>query len=80
MCCGGPIAELTRIIRDKGAQSGCIICGEGVSIPIRASFDDLEEFKRPASEDPSFSQLWTNSGGEEEMVMRTVQRWRAQGR
>ncbi|MCB2075035.1 MAG: DUF87 domain-containing protein [Novosphingobium sp.] len=58
----------------------CIICGEGVSIPIRASFDDLEEFKRPASEDPSFSQLWTNSGGEEEMVMRTVQRWRAQGR
>ncbi|MEZ5735176.1 MAG: DUF87 domain-containing protein [Novosphingobium sp.] len=58
----------------------CIICGEGVSIPIRASFDDLEEVKRPASEDPSFSQLWTNSGGEEEMVMRTVQRWRAQGR
>ncbi len=58
----------------------CIICGEGVSIPIRATFDDLEEFKRPASEDPSFSQLWTNSGGEEEMMSRTVQRWRAQGR
>jgi hypothetical protein len=58
----------------------CIISGEGVSIPIRATFDDLEEFKRPASEDPSFSQLWSNSGGEEEMVARTVQRWRAGGR
>lgn len=58
----------------------CIICGEGVSIPIRATFDELEEFKRPASEDPSFAQLWTASGGEEEMMNRTVQRWRAQGR
>jgi uncharacterized protein len=58
----------------------CIICGEGVSIPIRAVFDDLEEFKRPASEDPSFSELWSNSGGEDEMVKRTVHRWRAHGR
>ena len=58
----------------------CIICGEGVSIPIRVAFDELEEAKRPASEDPSFSQLWNSSGGEEEMVQRTVQRWRAQGR
>ncbi len=58
----------------------CIICGEGVSIPMRVTFDELEEFKRPASEDPSFTQLWNGSGGEEEMMSRTVQRWRAQGR
>ena len=58
----------------------CIICGEGVAIPMRVSFDDLEEFKRPASEDPSISTLWNASGGEEEMVQRTVTRWRAQGR
>ncbi len=58
----------------------CIICGEGVSIPIRVAFDELEEAKRPASADPSISELWRNSGGEEEMVQRTVQRWRAQGR
>ena len=58
----------------------CIICGEGVTIPIRATFDELEEFKRPASEDPSFSELWTHAGGEEEMVGRTVLRWRAGGR
>lgn len=58
----------------------CIICGEGVAIPMRVSFDDLEEHKRPASADPSFTQLWNETGGEEEMVLRTVQRWRAQGR
>lgn len=58
----------------------CIICGEGVSIPIRMTFDELEEAKRPASADPSFSDLWRHSGGEEGMVERTVQRWRAQGR
>ncbi|WP_237487298.1 ATP-binding protein [Parapontixanthobacter aurantiacus] len=56
----------------------CIVCGEGVSIPIRVSFDNLDEAKRPASEDPSFVELWSGSGGEEEAVQRTVQRWRAQ--
>ena len=58
----------------------CIICGEGVSIPLRVSFDDLEEAKRPASEDPSFVDLWREAGGEEEQVLRVVQRWRAQGK
>jgi DNA helicase HerA-like ATPase len=58
----------------------CVICGEGVSIPIRVAFDDLEEVRRPASSDPSFSELWRQGGGEEEMVLRTVQRWRAGGR
>lgn len=57
----------------------CIICGEGVAIPIRVNFDTLEEHKRPASEDPSFSKLWNQGGGEEELVERTVLRWRSQG-
>ncbi len=57
----------------------CIICGEGVAIPIRVSFDNLEENKRPASEDPSFVKLWSSSGGEEETVDRVVMRWRSQG-
>ena len=47
--------------------------------PIRVAFDNLEEAKRPASEDPSFVELWRTSGGEEEMVQRVVQRWRSQG-
>lgn len=58
----------------------CIICGEGVAIPIRVSFDDLEESKRPASADPSFTDLWRTTGGEEDAVIRTVQRWRAQSK
>ena len=33
----------------------CIVCGEGVAIPIRVRFDDLEPEKRPASSDPSFA-------------------------
>lgn len=57
----------------------CIICGEGVAIPVRVSFDTLEENKRPASEDPSFVELWNETGGEEETVYRVVQRWRSQG-
>jgi uncharacterized protein len=58
----------------------CIICGEGVAIPIRVSFDALEPAKRPASADPVFSDLWRDVGQEDEIIARTLQRWRAQGR
>ncbi len=57
----------------------CIICGEGVAIPIRVAFDTLDESKRPASEDPSFVELWNGTGGEDDAVSRIVQRWRNQG-
>jgi hypothetical protein len=58
----------------------CIVCGEGVSIPIRVSFDDLERDRCPASSDPRFSELWRQTGEEDAMVARVVKRWRAQGR
>ncbi|MEG3176823.1 DUF87 domain-containing protein [Sphingomonas sp. RB3P16] len=58
----------------------CIICGEGVAIPIRVSFDALAADKRPASDDPLFSQLWRETGGEGDMIARTLKRWRSQGR
>ena len=58
----------------------CIICGEGVTVPMRVRFDDLEESRRPASADPSFTDLWRGEGGEADAVQRTVRRWRAQGR
>jgi hypothetical protein len=58
----------------------CIVCGEGVAIPIRVAFDDLERDRRPASSDPLFSELWSHSGDEEAMVQRVVKRWRSQGR
>ncbi len=58
----------------------CIVCGEGVSIPIRVSFDDLEAKRRPASDDPSFTELWNETGGEDQILERVVDRWRNQGR
>ena len=58
----------------------CIICGEGVSVPIRVALDTLEEHRRPASADPSFARLWQEEGGEEDILGRTITRWRNQGR
>jgi len=58
----------------------CIICGEGVTVPMRVRFDELEEERRPASADPSFTDLWRGEGGEADAVQRVVRRWRAQGR
>jgi len=57
-----------------------IICGEGVTIPIRVAFDDLEDARRPASSDPLFSALWRDVGGEEQIIDRTILKWRAQGK
>ena len=58
----------------------CVICGEGVAVPIRVSFDDLPTNRRPASADPLFSDLWRDVGGEESIIDRTIRRWRAQGK
>nr|WP_246352458.1 ATP-binding protein [Sphingomonas xinjiangensis] len=58
----------------------CIAVGEGVATPVRLLFDGLEETKRPASEDPLFSQLWRETGGEDQMLERTIRRWRSQGK
>jgi len=58
----------------------CIVCGEGVAIPIRVRFDDLEPEKRPASSDPSFAASWRETGDEEGIIMRTVRRWRGHGK
>ncbi|HEX5238351.1 MAG TPA: DUF87 domain-containing protein [Sphingomicrobium sp.] len=58
----------------------CIVCGEGVAIPIRVRFDDLEPEKRPASSDPSFARLWRETGDEEGIIARTIKRWRGHGR
>ena len=58
----------------------CIVCGEGVAMPIRVRFDDLEPEKRPASSDPSFARLWRETGDEEGIIGRTIKRWRGHGR
>ena len=58
----------------------CVICGEGVAVPIRVAFDTLEDDLCPDSNDPSFSRLWQEAGGESDILGRTIARWRNQGR
>ena len=58
----------------------CIVCGEGVAIPIRIRFDELEPEKRPASSDPSFARLWRETGDEPAIIGRTIKRWRGHGK
>lgn len=58
----------------------CIIVGEGVTTPIRLSFDLLEPALCPASASPSFIEMWQQEGGEDALVDRTIRRWRTQGR
>jgi DNA helicase HerA-like ATPase len=58
----------------------CIAVGEGVATPIRLLFDNLEDARRPASDDPLFSELWRETGGEDQMLERTIKRWRSQGK
>jgi DNA helicase HerA-like ATPase len=57
-----------------------IVVGEGVPIPIRVSFDPLDERQLPASHDPVFSEAWQRTGGERELLERAIKRWRSQGR
>jgi uncharacterized protein len=58
----------------------CIVCGEGVSIPVRIQMDNLDPNKRPASSDPLFSELWQQTGNEDEIIGRVIKRWRSQGK
>ncbi len=57
----------------------CIICGEGVSLPIRVRIDRLDQSMLPASADPAFSSAWQTTGGESELLRSAIQRWRNQG-
>ena len=56
----------------------CIICGEGVTIPVRVRFDTLDPELRPESADPVFSKLWTDVGGEADLLQQTISVWRSQ--
>jgi hypothetical protein len=59
----------------------CIICGEGVSIPIRVDLRRAGGIQAPGLRKTRRSpSCGASGGGEDEMVQRTVQRWRAQGR
>ncbi|WP_095013119.1 ATP-binding protein [Tsuneonella mangrovi] len=56
----------------------CIITGDGVPIPMRVMIDTLEEEKRPASDDPVFSERWTHDHATADLLERTVKRWQSE--
>ncbi len=56
----------------------CIICGEGVTAPVRVRLDDLEPDKLPSSTDPNFSTSWKEESADTEFVNKVIRRWRSQ--
>jgi len=70
------LIEAIPALRNREA----VVIGEGVALPIRAVFDDLEPDKLPASADPSFANNWQVPPDEPARLTRTILRWRAQGR
>ncbi|WP_322964920.1 ATP-binding protein [Sphingomonas fuzhouensis] len=73
---GRGLLDTVAALRNREA----ILCGEGVSFPMRASFDSLEADKRPSSNDLSITTLWANPSGGNRVLNETVGRWRAAGK
>lgn len=57
-----------------------IAVGEGVSVPVRVSFDMLPDERKPLSGTASFSAAWQNDDKDEIFVAEVVDRWRRQRR
>lgn len=57
-----------------------VVVGEGVSLPMRLRFDNLDEEHRPMSGNADFSARWQHQDQGESFVKATVQRWRLQER
>ncbi len=58
-----------------------IVVGEGVSLPMRVRFDELDEANRPLSDTADFSSAWSRAvepGAD--FVADTLERWRHQSR
>lgn len=78
------VAALTEGARGIAGTVGslrnreCIISGEGVPIPMRVMIDELEASKRPASDDPVFSEAWSHDRAGGDLLDATVRRWRTE--
>jgi len=55
----------------------CVVCGEGVAVPMRVKLDYLEEDLRPSSADPAFAETWKTGGQSPGYVKSVIERWRA---
>lgn len=57
-----------------------VVVGEGVTLPMRVRFDDLDEAHRPKSGSAEFSARWKREDCSRSFVDQTVERWRGQYR
>ena len=55
-----------------------IVSGDGVRVPTRIRFDDLDPERRPRSDGAQFSDAWRTDVANREFVERGIRRWRAQ--
>lgn len=55
-----------------------IVVGEGVSVPMRIRFDDLDPEHQPRSGAVSFSEGWRTASDDTGFVADTIKRWRRQ--
>ncbi|MBC7522790.1 MAG: DUF87 domain-containing protein [Sandarakinorhabdus sp.] len=60
------------------AKGECIICGEGVSVPMQVRIDLPPEEMRPSSDDPQFSDHWAREAPDDGSIGRVITRWRSQ--
>ena len=78
---------VTSAISDTGAglleflsalgQREAIAFGDGVTLPVRIRFDELEKKNMPRSSTARFSERWQKSIGDEGFIEGVVERWRA---
>ena len=78
---------VTSAISDTGAglleflsalgQREAIAFGDGVTLPVRIRFDELEKHNMPRSSTARFSERWQKSVGDEGFIEGVVERWRA---
>ncbi len=57
-----------------------VVVGEGVPMPMRLRFDDLDPIYRPMSGNADFSVRWQREDQGREFVDGTIRRWRSQFR
>jgi uncharacterized protein len=78
---------VTSAISDTGAglleflsalgQREAIAFGDGVTLPVRIRFDELDKATMPRSSSARFSEKWQKSIGDEGFLESVVERWRA---
>jgi hypothetical protein len=57
-----------------------VVVGEGVRVPIRIRFSDLEDRKRPQSDTADFAKSWQEDITSRDTIARSIDRWRRQQR